>query len=690
MAYDSPMEEALELWQEITGVRAGDNWRWKDQDFRQILAALKEALDVDTSDVTATLMLSAYVNDHFARKTVSVETLLSDPRGVADSLVKPRRLLEILNAPDVLERRESFVRMVGLAMEKYGAHEREDVKGLLADPDELAFLRRDALRSMSKLRVDQFLDGDAEAAGVRPVYYHFVHQWWNVNSMLEASARMAPGVSINLIRDPNEFESYFCFSIRNGARLFVLSDAPEHKHPLQPMMSRRPDRAMAERINRNWFPYDLMGAKIDEESRKVYFERSESTDVAIFQNEAQPLQLLSKLPPRELVWIAMMFELIVDRFWRRGYTAPELSYTAEMIRVQDRMLEAATRANLPVASYPRIDLAPIGLADITAASPEVEKAFGSRTDMSNRWIEERYGHLVSTESLNMLAAPEKHFAMLTQGNAIKPRHSRFEPSRSIMDADKLVTTVPVEKLSSTSFGSKESVVADRMFIARYNFAVQIDALARNEFIKRNDEALTWYRKRIDENFASLLAWTGERNYWFEDYTRHGHRKTGIGYHPDSAKTRSRPDRHFRSFNRVWRWDDNMNIRVNMLGSYYKCAFKDGSPLCVVNGTKATYIQSWCPATAEEAAFLAGCPVSDMPELMEHYDLREQERGNKLTDRTDPVEWAVHNPWADLDLRVSIPLSKRGLAKLDKEHVVPDFIKDRIPADAPTRDWTVDL
>jgi hypothetical protein len=64
---------------------------------------------------------------------------------------------------------------------------------------------------------------------VRPVFHAKVFQWWNINSLLQAATTQMPsGVSLNLIRDRDAFQSYFVFCIRNGANLFVLSDAPEY------------------------------------------------------------------------------------------------------------------------------------------------------------------------------------------------------------------------------------------------------------------------------------------------------------------------------------------------------------------------------------------------------------------------------------------------------------------------------
>ena len=150
--------------------------------------------------------------------------------------------------------------------------------------------------------------------------------------MVAAATRMPSGVSLNLIRHPDGYQSYFCFVIRNGGNLFVLTDVPEYSHPLQGMMSRRPDRELDRRASRNWFPYDLLGIEYNEESGRLYFKQTEQRGLVAYQHAALPLKPIAELPPPELVWVSMMFDLIVEKFWRRGYKAPQLSYTAEMLK----------------------------------------------------------------------------------------------------------------------------------------------------------------------------------------------------------------------------------------------------------------------------------------------------------------------------------------------------------------------
>nr|WP_250808614.1 hypothetical protein [Neorhizobium tomejilense] len=669
--YDNPTAEALDLWMQITGVTPETTsftmgtWHHSDE-----LRTLKEALELDPTEITANLLLGNYARQHFKNTHVTQEQLLADTAGVLALLEKPRRLMAILDRPEVIERRDRFIANIAQALDHYGAGDRADIKQLLADNDAMAWLRRDALRSMATLSVHQFLDGDPEPENVKPVYYRFVNQWFNVNSLLDAAASQAPGVSLNLVRDPNDFQSYFCFAIRNGGRLFVLSDVPENAHPMQPMLTRRPDKDMDRRIAKNWFPYELMGLAYNEENGQLYFDRSEEKGLVVGQSQALPLRPISKLGPHETVWIAMMFGLIVDRFWRRGHTEKQLSYTAEMVRVQDKMITAAQKSGLPVKGYAKIDMKPLTLEDVRKAENNAD-AYGSRGGDNHAWMEARYGDRVSEDTLNVIASPERHHVLRLASGEMNDTKRRHEES-TFYRADRSVALVNVEKLPSTTFGSREKLEADRRFIARYNYAIQIGALARNEYEKRKEEVRTWYRGMVDANVETLKTWVQDRVLWMESPGTNS-MFAGTRYHPFKDNGRSE-ERCIRSFSKPWNLESSYETSIQLgNGAYYFGGWDNrrGS-LCVVNGTKASIGFVFCPVNAVEIAVIAGCGVNDLPDVLQHYNLETNHQGNQNLTRVDPMEWAVDDPWEKLDMRVGFFLSKRGFKKLCDEGVRPPY------------------
>jgi hypothetical protein len=152
----SPLVEAITLWEEITGVAPPDEagfWKsgagmgtWA---IRDTYTELKEALELDPSEVTATLLMSKFVEEYLKQAKTSVADLLDAPDDHIETLRKAKRLRELLSTPDIVKAREVFLLGLKAALARYGAAEREDVQKLLDNPASVAVLRRDALRSLN-------------------------------------------------------------------------------------------------------------------------------------------------------------------------------------------------------------------------------------------------------------------------------------------------------------------------------------------------------------------------------------------------------------------------------------------------------------------------------------------------------------------------------------------------------------
>lgn len=663
--------QALNLWKEITGIDpSATSMRLSDWHLRETFDELQEAIDLDPTEVTANLLLAYFINTYLADRAVSLLDLLNGREEIEARLAKPRELLAILNRPEVVDSRESFIAALRTALGRYEAAEREDVTKLLGQPDDIAILRRDALRSIARLRVDQFLDGNSEAADFRPVYNRTVHQWWNINSMLAAATRMPSGVSLNLIRHPDAFQSYFCFTIRNGGNLFVLTDVPEYSHPLQGFMSRRPDRALSKRAARNWFPYDLLGLEYDEEAKRLYIKESEQRGLVTYQNAALPLQPVAELPAAELVWVSMMFDLIVEKFWRRGFKAPALSYTAEMLKSETALLEVAKTANLPVPAYQPVGLPALTKHDVSADA-STEEEIGRKYHEPNRWMEERYGDRVSDNVLNLLGAPEQVFALEHTTGEASTVDPKFHSLTDWQQGDLLAGRKQLEKVDATSFGSREQIAADRKFIARANFATHINVLAKEEYEARKDEIHAWYREQVEANAQSLLRWCGNTELWVDDGVHpgfsHYEGNTGGSRHVEVNPKAFQSPRHLlrRFLKRHDLATDEMLYQPFVtLGERHE----SGRPMCYLNRTKASYWMLFYPANPEELALLAGCAVPDLPDVLQHWNLLRSYTGNSILSRVDPMIWRAKNPWIKLNLSVRIGFSKRGMAQIDKQPV----------------------
>ncbi|WP_432262801.1 hypothetical protein [Cupriavidus sp. TMH.W2] len=672
--HSETMRQALALWRQTTGLHAEQkSFRLGDWELRKTFELLDEAIALDPTEVTAMLLFDYFVDDYLRTTAVSMRELIDAPEVVQARLNAPRELLGMLHSPELLAVRAGFKAALQRAVDQYNAGEREDVQKLFAAPHDLALLRRDALRSMANLRVDQFLDGEPEPLNIRPVYHRTVHQWWNINSLLAAATRMPSGVSLNLIRDPDAFQSYFCFVIRNGGNLFVLTDKEALEHPLQAGMTRRPDRVLAERAARNWFPYELLNLEYDEASRRLYMTETKVRSLVAYQPAALPLKTVSELEPTDLVWTAMMFDLIVERFWRQGFKAPALSYTGEMLNAdRDRALSnLATSSELPVATYDPLSLPPLRLEDVRTAAVS-EDAVGYMQENPNQWMEERYADRISDASLNLLAAPGQTFLLQHDTGDLQQIDGKPKPIASFEKA----RATEIKNVDATAFGTRESLAQDRLFIARFNFAKQIDVHAQAEYDERKDEVRNWFRGRVTGNLAQLTHWAMHEIIWVADgiqdsWTRFTNTPANVRCQPVDRNKMSGPEHLFHSF--LHRVDLTQHDNRQRLGGMHLGDWRGSAPICTLHCTRASYYVVYTPTNPAELAALAGCAIEDLPDGLQHWDLLEMSSGNHLLRRIDPLSWAMHNPWRQLDLSVRLAFSKRAMAQIEKrEPVWPDI------------------
>lgn len=699
MLEGSPLIKAIALYAEITGVKVPESERdrygsisFRAYDVIKTYDHLKEALELDPTEVTANLMLSYYTRDLLGDQKLSMLDLLNDPTAFLKKLEQPRELLAIVNRPDVTEARDAFIVQLNKALDRYGAAGRKDIQATLAKHDNIAFLRRDALRGVERLRVNQFLRGEPEPDTVRPVFHNKVFQWWNVNSLLQAATQMPSGVSLNLIRDRDAFQSYFVFCIRNGANLFVLSDAPEYAHPLQGMMTRRPDRALGDRACRAWFPYDLLGMKWDEDQERWYVENSDVKGIAVYQQEHKVLKPIAELAPEETIWITMMLDLIVRKFWNRGFQAPALSYTGEMIKIEDRLIEKAQTALLPLGKYEPLALAPLTVDEMTTDNVK-EADVGEIAHAPNRWLEERYKDQIDPAILNLTEQigtqvllpdykPKYRFDKVPEGEMIEgglKKLSAAEVARLGHFEAEHVKNNSLVVMDSTKFGTREQLEADRRFIARHNMATQVTQLAIAEFERRQDEVLAWYTKACKKNLPALLTWAANEEIWIADgvkntFSRNDSRgpQREVNVSPDPAN-RSGKARRYRSLikriniveeRRTKDYDYSALFSINVGGW-------DGRDFrCAVTDAKPTWQVIFYPSNASELALLAGVTVDQLPDVLQHWEQSKDYIGNHLLNRIDPMNWQARDPWRKLNLKIRIPLSVRGLAKIEKAPALP--------------------
>lgn len=663
------LADALQLWIEVTGVDPCTTNRFTlgDFDTLQLHRAIKEALDLDATEITGRLLFEYVVTEYMRDRHFTVKELLEKPEQVAEYLSKSRDLLGYLRSNEMQSMADDFSRAMRQAVSTYGVTNPK-VFDVIDSRHSLALLRRDAYRTLNHLRVDQFLDGNPEPDCVQPVYGKFLYQWWNINSMLKAMTAMPSGVTVNLIRHPTDaYQSYFAFAIRNGGRLFVFTDKEKTAHPLAADLMRRPDRILAERAARNWFPYDLMGLAFDEESGEAYIKQSIERGLVPYQSKALPLKAMADLDAPQVIWLTMMLDLIVGKFWRQEYRAPALSYTGEMVQIETPLIAAAQTAQLPVVGYQPLALKPLSMEDVRTGDANTP-ATGRRTGQNN-WLEARYGSQVSENIINLVGTPDTALALdLKSGDgAIVVRDRKAEERLFFSDRKALSERrLEIDTLDATSFGTREDIEHDRRFIARSNYAKQINALAVAEYEARRDEIRQWVSDRIKANTETLFEMmakpeikvSAEKLAHFENgaYTWRG--ETPEGYQRVFMKRRSIKGAD------AWAISDAFSNIGNVVfhGSGPR---KNGAPTCFMTGAASAFMVHFYPETCEDLALLCGCTTEELPDVLQHWTMIQRNAGNHILDRIDPMEWQCNNPWQKLYFQTIYFVSVRAMKAIER-------------------------
>lgn len=674
MPFATPTEEALELWQSIIGIKAdSENAPYE---IARKFQLIKQALELDPSELVATMILADQLRKHISEKIVSLADLVERPAAVNETVSSVKRLLAILQRNEIVEATTTFQAAVENGLRHYGVSEREDVRSLIDTPEELALIRRDALNTVQTLRVDQFAHGVSDPAGQKPSYFHDVLLWCNINSMLKAAIAMPSGVSLNLVRDPTGHRSFFCFLVRNGGNLFVISDYKTPAHPLNGFWSDKPEKRRS-RQAQHWFPYDLRGNRWDE--NRQHSPATQTSGIVPYQEKPDTLQTISELGAHELIWTLMMFDLIITKFWEEGYVASELSYTAEMIRTQ------ATSGALPVAGFSPLDVPELTPHLVSTDKVDGHSAIGQQKHKQYAWMEKRYSQLVNADAINVVSS---------SGNSVKLVGSDLSVEKATGKRPEKDGPLELGHLDAASFGSAAQILNDRIFIARHNYAKQINRLAVEEFKATRAEVQAWYQTAVRRNAEAILGLCGNGPLWVPDgLTSVGcglMRMNNVPTLTNWAETNEAGDEvlHYPHLPHCIRMLNVLSIKEKYSQRFHcggKTTLKDTEAwkaTCVMTDAKATHIVTFTPMVVDDLALLTGVAVGDLPEVLQHWSQYEHSTGNGTFGRYDPMEQEIKNPWIELRFEVAVPFSRKAFLKQREKAFMPEELARRVMQDVP--------
>jgi hypothetical protein len=661
------VNEGLRRWIKLTGVKM-DGRSWSE--LKGHTQEMSDSRKLDPTGLTTFMMLRGLTENYFRKIQFSAYDFLIDPHSVAHALEPMKELRDLLEDAQVVSVIRDFQSQLEDAAVHYGVQlgkPMDDLKKLLEDRYDLAYVRRDALRSIERLEAHQFIQGDPDQGQVK--YNPDVYEFWNVNSLVGAMrAQSVPGITLCLIRDPEDaFRSYFVFAIRNGGTITILTDRQTGPHPAYQRMTRRPDRDLSRRAEQNWFPYHLLDLGVSEDQKRLYVKSR--TSLVPVNAKAIVLSQVRSLYPEQFVWLTLMFDLIRDKYWKQDFKTKELSYTGEMIRVP-HVLVGQSSALVKDGQYKVLELPSLSSGDLTAK--KTAKQWARKVSGFNRWIVDRYGPQVPDEMLNPVGEEEKNLLLAKlEGKPPEDEDEFRHRSRGRRD-------MSLETLSPFTFGTKGQLDRDRVWAGRHNQMKVVQKLANEEFDREREKIVEWFRTIV----------RARADFFVEAAVR------GVLELPDVRTSRSPsfPLRNHHDFSfGLKRTVKNCLVqecgkrRYDALRKhfYYGVQFRDcgvdlGSVdrlerrhMCfVIPERPASIFTVVTPSCPEAVAILCGVSPNDLPWPVRNWFKDEPYVGNSILDRLDPEDWAVENPWRKIHFMVGVSLSKTAYAERRKAFGLP--------------------
>lgn len=651
-AINDLVNEGLTQWLNLVGLDPNDK-RWTEA--RSNTEELSESRSFDPTGLTTFMMLRSLVEQFLVNTTFTALDLLTKSKDVARALKPMQAIRNLLEEPEVVGLIGEFTKQIEDAADHYGVvgKNREALSNLLADKYDLAYVRRDALRSIERLEAHQFLRGASDE--IDPKYNPQVFEFWNVNSLLAAMrSQKVGGISMILIRDPEALHSYFVFALRNGQNLMILTDRDNTPHPAFKRMSRRPDRSYSRRAERNWFPYDLVDVSVSEDQKRLY--ANARTSLVPLNADAVPLRKVSELGPEQFVWAIMVFDLIRDRYWKQGFQASELSYTGQMV-AEPAALVGSHGALVKDGLYTPLEVPRLSREDVTA-----ETTAGQWQDPPTRvnaWIYERYKDKVPEEVLNPVGEHARLLLVERAAELVPGEVKRWNGE----------SLVNFESLDPLDFGSKEKLVRDRLWVARVNQMRVIQRHVVEDYERTRDEVTAWCRERIEANRAFLIEASIRRE--LNAPRVHFRPVPGGPFEmnvPPQVVTKNILDqREGPYFTKAYHllYDPQPNYFVRGGKS------RDGRDLCAARkDVTATIFSVVAPTCAEALAFVLGVKVEELPWQLRHWNKERPYTGNNILNRLDPEDWVLNNPWDKFRVVIGIALSKNVVHARRKELGLP--------------------
>lgn len=620
------LKEKLDLWVKITGVNPSEDnrkytiymdGRLSNYDIQKMNERIMNSLKYDETGLFADTYLKIYLKKFMNGKNVSFMELIENP-DLQEYLKDVRTLYDSVNNSNA---EETVLNNMKTAMDFYNLSSDK-----LTSEDVMSVVSSAKNCMNGKLKLDQITKGsfaDDEFKGSLDIY-----MYKSIGDVIRFAAKGdISGISMCYICDDKNLErSFFAFVIRNGENLYILSDRPIYKHPLQAKMSRCPGRDMSERIEGNYFPYNsISGIDVSDLWGNGRYGVSKNDDnmAPAVNNDCVRTKIgtFASLNQDEAFWAIYMFSLIKDRFYKEHIYLEDLSFCEANI-IYDRLEENEKNEIALRLSIPYIEMKPV-------ENPEsIEMEYGRKSEHLYDYLIDRYVNKVDINVFNLIKQRDKTLPMLTDNKSTYFRQ--------------------YETLDLSSLRTEKELIYDQQWLARYNMAVSIGGMLNSDFDKNKD--------RVISEMLSMII-------------------NSAGYIINLILTK-KFDGKIDSFEYAAK---DISYRDITLGKEYYDNYKS-KYRCFFTGKNPAVIISFNVKTAEEFATLCGVDIKRIPIELQHYHKNKRCCGNSILDNLDPLDWALFDPYDDLSFYFHIILSGNEMLKRQAIAGVPQdaFWKDQIP------------
>ena len=653
------VKQAIDKWVVLCGVTPGEDWKNLEQyQVTKTYDAINSSLDSDFSGLTSLLVIRQLFEKCLTHSTFSYREVLNDEHLGVRCLL--RELQSILYGISAEQYVDQFTQELAGLVANYDLPEK--AQELTKDPVAITELRKSAFEAGKQLEELRFLKGEP---GGEIKFYRHVLEVWNTASLVRLAGNTTEDfIALVMVRDEKHLaESYFCVVCKHGQNVTIWTDRTEMAHPLESSM-RRNSRATAERINKWWFPYEVLEIEITDKGRCARIPQ---------RNGISPLQQefirhceIKDLSPACALWVVLTFHVLVNKVKAEEYQTKALCYVADCVTVPAILAENNMLA-VP-GKYK-----PFELPEINSDHFQT-KEFNSQFDRDyagdDAWLIEKYGQGLTAADL-----------VIVNGDK---RLEQKAPKKT-WSTDRVLAKVELAGLSQVAMGTQEQLAQDVEFLARYNQIEYVNQRAAKAFNKTAPAVCEWVRKRIAANRWKLIL-AGAVGTVFESGAWANESDKGLGFDTirtvsDMARTIKYKTAWTYRLGRTAHWHGSDLTECKLFFVLSDCGiqsweqYRGGNmTVCCVLDRRASIFCQLAPTTADGLAWLCGVTPDKLPAPLRHWNVTEEYTGNHLLDRVDPLHWHIKNPWRTFLPTVIVPFSVNGL-KAMRGHVTGLAPKD---------------